>query len=217
MLKSHAWNSLICNAPHTRYIYTERQPTMLQAMPVAYKLLLMLLVVVQGGWHKTQVEHSALAGICAAALCVLVACCLPAAVYSVLDREQTAVFLLQTAGQMLATVCAMHYLLRQGDTGHAAVLLQTMLAHVFYCVAMAAHEHRQRHTLPNRQSVRIVCLASMVVFPLVLSLRCAAHPVDLSVALLVMFAADVTHFAVMIATMVVVCLARLYERCFVGE
>lgn len=190
---------------------------MLQAMPVVYKLFLMLLVVVQGGWHKAHVEQSALAGICAAALCVLVACCLPAAVYSVLDREHTSTFMLQTAGLMLATVCGMHYLLHEGDTGHAAVLLQTMLAHVFYCVAMTAHEHRQRHTLLNRGCVRIVCLVSMFVFPLVLSLRCAAHSIDLSVALMVMFAPDITHFAVMIGTMLAVCLARLYERCFAGE
>lgn len=183
-------------------------------MPVITKLTLMILVVVQSSWHKAHVDASAVAGIYAAALCVLVACCLPAAVFSVLDREQTSTFLLQTAAQMLATAYGMHYLLQSGDPGHAAVWLQSTLAHVFYGVSMTALEHRKRHILPNRQSVRVVSLGCVAVFPLVLSLRCAAHQVDLPVALMVMFSADIMHVAVAIATMLALSVARLYEQCF---
>lgn len=186
-------------------------------MPISHKLLLVLLVVVQASWHKPRVEHGTVAGLYAAALCVLVACLLPAAVFSVLDREQTATFLLQTAGQMLATAAGMHALLLQRDAGHATVFLQTMLAHVFYCVACTAHEHKRRHTLLHRRGVHLVCLGAMVAFPLVLSMRCAAHAVDLSVALLAMFAADVVDVAVALGTLVLVGAARLYERCFVSE
>ena len=92
---------------------------------MAYKLLLMLLVVVQGTWHKPQVEHGSVASIYLAAVCVLFACLLPATVFSVLDRVQTATFLAQTAGQLLATAGGMHYLLLHDDPGHAVVLLQT--------------------------------------------------------------------------------------------
>jgi len=184
---------------------------------MAYKLLLMLLVVVQGTWHKPQVEHGSVAGIYLAAVCVLFACLLPATVFSVLDRVQTATFLAQTAGQLLATAGGMHYLLLHDDPGHAVVLLQTLLAHVFYCVASTAHEHRHRHVLLHRQGVVVVCLASMVAFPLALSLRCAAHAVDLPTAMLVMFAAEVMHCLVALGTTVVACLAGMYEQCLVGD
>lgn len=190
---------------------------MLQSMPVIAKLTLMVLVVVQSSWHKAHVDASAVAGIYAAALCVLVACCLPAAVFSVMDREQTSTFLLQTAAQMLATAYGMHYLLQSGDPGHAVVWLQSTLAHIFYGVSLTALEHRKRHILPNRQSVRVVSLGCVAVFPLVLSLRCAAHQVDLPVALMVMFSADIMHVAVAIATMLALSVARLYEQCFSAE
>jgi hypothetical protein len=191
--------------------------TMLETVPVVPKLCLMLLVVVQTTWHKAHVEPSAVVGIYALALCVLVACCLPAAVYSVLDRERTATFLLHTAALMLATACGMHYLLQHGDTGLASVWLQTMLTHVFYCVGKTAHVHKQRHVLPNRRSVRVVCVGCLLLFPLLLTLRCAAHVVDLSVALMVMFAGEIAHFAVSVATLLLGSVAQLYERCFVGD
>ena len=190
---------------------------MLQSMPIAHKLALMLLVVVQASWHKPHVEPVTVASLYAAALCVLLACLLPAAVFSVLDREQTATFLLQTAGQMLATAGGMHALLLQRDTGHATVFLQTMLAHIFYCVASTAHQHKHRHTLLHRRGVHLVCLGAMVAFPLALSMRCAAHAVDLSVALMAMFAADVMHLAVALGTLVLVAAARLYQRCWLPE
>ena len=188
-------------------------------MPITHKLALMLLVVVQASWHKPHVESSTVASIYAAALCVLLACLLPAAVFSVLDRERTATFLLQTAGQMLATAAGLHALLLQdaGQAGHATVFLQTMLAHIFYCVATTAHQHKHRHTLLHRRGVHLACLGAMLAFPLALSLRCAAHAVDLSVALMAMFAADVMHLAVALGTLVLVAAARLYERCWLAE
>lgn len=128
--------------------------SMLETIPIVPKLSLVLLVVVQGTWHKSHVEHSVMAGIYAAALCVLLACCLHTAVFIVLDRELTALFLLHTAALMLATACGMHYLLQHGDTGLASVWLQTMLTHIFYCVDKTSHEHRKQHVLPNRRSVR---------------------------------------------------------------
>lgn len=184
---------------------------MIETMPIVPKLSLMLLVVMQGTWHKAHVEHSAVAGIYAAALCVLVACCLPSEVFSVLNREQTATFLLHTTALMLATACGMHYLLQRGDhgdTGLAAVWLQTMLTHVFYCLGKTAHEHRKLHVLPNRHLVRAVCFGGLLLLLLLLSLRCAAHVVT-SRWLMVMFSADITHFAITVGTMLVGCLARL--------